>query len=136
MKQKPLLDLYADYVLASCGATTATGLSHLWEGEVSPDQVPRPWSGKKQTAAALWLTVKPVVRQGQAEDGVWSIDDASEEKPYPDEHDLGCWQYDHSKAALVTGSNCLTALSASQEVRWPVGCQLRAKTETYLDHKT
>jgi len=136
MKQKHLLDLYSDYLLASFGATTATGLSQLLDGEVSHDQVTRHLSGKKKTAAELWLTVKPFVRQVQSEDGVLSIDDSIEEKPYTDENDIVCWHYDHSKDALVKGINFLTALYASQEVSLPVGCQLIAKTETYLDPKT
>ncbi len=34
MKQKQMLDLYSDYLLASFGATTATGLSELLSGDV------------------------------------------------------------------------------------------------------
>jgi hypothetical protein len=33
MKQQPIADLYSDYLLASFGATTATGLSQLLEGK-------------------------------------------------------------------------------------------------------
>src|SRR5215510_15747539 len=136
MKQKHLLDLYSDYLLASFGATTATGLSQLLDGEVSHDQVTRHLSGKKKTAAELWLTVKPFVRQVQAEDGVLIIDDSIEEKPYTDENDIVCWHYDHSKDALVKGINFLTALYSSQGLSVPVGFHLVAKTETYLDPKT
>ena len=67
-------------------------------------------AGKKQTAADVWLRVKAFVRQVQSAEGVLSIDDSIEEKPYPEENDLGCWPYDHSKAALVKGINFLTAL--------------------------
>ena len=136
MKQQQMLELYSDYLLASFGATTATGLSQLLEGEVSHDQVTRPLSGKKKTAAELWLTVKPFVRQVQSEDGVLIIDDSIEEKPYTDENDIVCWHYDHSKAALVKGINFMTALYASQAVSLPVGFQVIAKTEPYLDQKT
>src|SRR5713226_2433554 len=114
MKQNELLDLYSDYLLASFGATTATGLSQLLEGTVSHDQVTRHLAGKKKTAADLWLTVKAFVRQVQAEAGMLIIDDSLEEKPYKEENDLVGWHDDHSKAALVKGSNFLTALSASQ----------------------
>jgi hypothetical protein len=72
----------------------------------------------------------------QSAAGVLIIDDSIEEKPYTDENDLGCWHYDHSKAALVKGSNFLTALYASQGVSLPVGFHLIAKTEKYLDPKT
>ncbi len=136
MKQQQMLDLYSDYLLASFGVTTATGLSQLLDGEVSHDQVTRHLSGKKKTAADLWLTVKPFVRQVQSEEGVLIIDDSIEEKPYTDENDIVCWHYDHSKAALVKGINFMTALYASQAVSLPVGFHLIAKTETYLDPKT
>ena len=66
MKQHQIADLYSDYLLASFGATTATGLSQLLEGEVSHDQVTRYLAGTKKTAADLWLTVKAFVRQVQS----------------------------------------------------------------------
>ena len=136
MKQQQIQDLYSDYLLASFGATTATGLSQLLDGAVSHDQVTRHLSGKKKTAADLWLTVKPFVRQVQSDDGVLIIDDSIEEKPYTDENDIVCWHYDHAKAALVKGINFMTALYASQAISLPVGFHLIAKTETYLDQKT
>jgi hypothetical protein len=136
MKPQQVADLYSDYLLASFGATTATGLSQLLEGEVSHDQVTRYLAGKQKTAADLWLTVKPFVRQVQAEHGVLIIDDSIEEKPYTDENDLVCWHYDHSKERLLKGINFLTALYSSQGVSLPVGFHLVAKTETYLDPKT
>ena len=136
MKQHQMLDLYSDYLLASFGATTATGLSQLLDGEVSHDQVTRHLSGKKKTAAELWLTVKPFVRQVHSEAGVLIIDDSSEEKPDTDENDSVCGPHDHAKAALVKGLNFMTALSASPAVSLPVGFHLIAKTETYRDPKT
>jgi hypothetical protein len=136
MKQQQIADLYSDYLLASFGATTATGLSHLLEGEVSHDQVTRYLAGKKQTAADLWRTVKPFVRHVQSEHGVLIIDDSSEEKPYTDENAIVCWHYDHAKDRLLKGLNFLTALYTSQAVSLPVGFHLSAKTETYLDPKT
>ena len=135
MKQ-PIADLYSDYLLASFGATTATGLSQLLEGEISHDQVTRYLSGPKQTAADLWRTVKSFVREMQSEAGVLIIDDSIEEKPYTDENDLVCWHYDHSKDRLIKGINFLTALYSSQGVSLPVGFHLIAKTEQHLDPKT
>ncbi|MEJ7714141.1 MAG: hypothetical protein WKF84_30935 [Pyrinomonadaceae bacterium] len=54
MKQKQMLDLYSDYLLASFEATTATGLSELLSGDVSHDQVTRYLSGEKKTSSDLW----------------------------------------------------------------------------------
>src|SRR5215210_3525652 len=136
MKSKHLLDLYSDYLLASFGATTATGLSQLLEGQVSHDQVTRYLSGAQKTSADLWLTVKPFVRQVQSPEGVLLIDDSIEEKPYTDENEIVCWHYDHASDRQVKGINFITALYHSQEVSLPIGFQLIAKTEYYLDEKT
>ena len=128
--------MYSDYLLASFGATTATGLSDLLEGEISHDQVTRYLAGPQKTASDLWRTVKPFVREVQSEAGVLIIDDSIEEKPYTDENDIVCWHYDHSKDRLLKGSNFLTALYASHGVSLPVGFHLVAKTEKYQDPKT
>lgn len=136
MKAQAIADLYSDYLLASFGATTATGLSELLEGEVSHDQVTRYLAGTKKTATDLWQTVKPVVRDIQSAAGVLIIDDSIEEKPYTDENDIICWHYDHSKDRMVKGINFLTALYRSQRVNVPVGFHLVAKTEKYTDRKT
>jgi hypothetical protein len=136
MKQQPIAELYSDYLLASFGATTATGLSDLLEGEVSHDQVTRYLAGTKKTASDLWRTVKSFVGDVQAEAGVLILDDSIEEKPYTDENDIVCWHYAHSKDRLLKGINFLTALYSSQGVSVPVGFHLVAKTETYLDPKT
>jgi hypothetical protein len=136
MKAHPIADLYSDYLLAAFGATTATGLSELLEGEVSHDQVTRYLAGAKKTATDLWRTVKALVREVQSETGVLILDDSIEEKPYTDENDIVCWPYDHSKDRILKGSNFLTALYRSQGVNIPVGFHLVAKTEKYTDPKT
>ncbi len=136
MKAQPIADLYSDYLLASFGATTATGLSDLLEGEISHDQVTRYLAGTKKTATDLWRTVKSFVREVQSAAGVLIIDDSIEEKPYTDENEIVCWHYDHSKDRMLKGINFLTALYSRQEVSVPVGFHLVAKTEKYTDAKT
>jgi DDE superfamily endonuclease len=136
MKAQRIADLYSDYLLASFGVTTATGLSELLEGDISHDQVTRYLAGPKKTASDLWRTVKAFVREVQTEAGVLIIDDSIEEKPYTDENDIVCWHYDHAKDRLLKGINFLTALYSSQGVSIPVGFHLVAKTEKYVDPKT
>jgi hypothetical protein len=141
---KALLDLYVDYLISSFGATTATGLSSLLgEGEgVSHDKITRFLSERQFTSAELWQLVKPLVRQVQRPDGVLSVDDSIEEKPYTDENDLICWHYDHSKDRLVKGINFLSALYQVEtavgvgEVSLPVAFALITKTEKYIDKKS
>jgi hypothetical protein len=136
MKAQPIADLYSDYLLASFGATTGTGLSQLLEGEISHDQVTRYLAGTKKTASDLWRPVKSFVREVQSEAGVLIIDDSIEEKPYTDENAIVCWHYDHSKDRMLKGINFLTALYSSQGVSVPVGFHLVAKTKKYTDPKT
>jgi len=116
---KELLDLYTDYLISSFGATTATGLAKLLDGQVSHDQITRLLAGKKQGSADLWQRVKPPVRKMQSHEGVRIIDDSIEEKPYTDENDIGCWHYDHSKERLVKGIHFLTALYHSRGLALP-----------------
>lgn len=52
-----LLDLYSDYLISSFGATTATGLSALLEGDISHDQVTRFLAGAKRSSAASNVTM-------------------------------------------------------------------------------
>jgi hypothetical protein len=130
-----LFDLYTDYLISSFGATTATRLSELVEGQVSHDQVTRMLAGTKQGSADLWQRVKPQVRKMESEEGVMIIDDSIEEKPYTDENDIVCWHYDHSKDRTLKGINFMTALYHSSGMSLPVGFTLIAKTDQYVDKK-
>jgi hypothetical protein len=133
---KQLLDLYTDYLLASFGATTATGLARLMDGTVSHDQITRFLAKRQFTSADLWQVVKPTVRHVQHPDGVLIIDDTIEEKPYTDESELICWHFDHSNDRTVKGINFLSTLYAVNDVVLPVAVALVTKTETVLDKKT
>ncbi len=107
---KPLLDLYADYLISSFGPTTATGLSRLLDAGLSHDKITRFLAGEAMTSQNLWQIVKPLVRQVQNEDAVLVVDDSIVHKPYTDENDLICWHYDHATEQTVKGINFVTAL--------------------------
>ena len=107
---KNLLDLYSDYLLSSFGATTATGLSALVDGQISHDQITRFLSQADYTSKELWHQVKPVVRTMEREDGVLIFDDTIQEKPHTDENELICWHFDHSKNRSVKGLNLLNCV--------------------------
>lgn len=89
-------DLYTDYLISQFGATTATGLSALLDGEISHDKVTRFLSERRYTGKDLWLRVKPVIRQI--------------EKAWTDESDLICWHFDHCNGRTVKEINLLNAL--------------------------
>ena len=133
---KQLLDLYTDYLVASFGATTATGLARLLDGTVSHDQSTRFLAKRQFTSADRWQVVKPTVRLVQHPDGVLSIDETSEEKPYTDERELVCWHFDHSTDRTVKGINVLSTLDCVNAVVLPVAVALVTKTETVIDKKT
>jgi hypothetical protein len=133
---KPLLDLYTDYLISSFGPTTATGLARLVDGEVSHDQVTRFLASPPKTSADLWRIVKPMLRQIESANGLLILDDSIEEKPYTDENDLICWHWDAAHQRHVKGINFLTAFYATETVSLPVAFDLVTKTEAYVDAKT
>jgi hypothetical protein len=130
-----IAEIYSDYLIASFGLTTATGLSNLLDGEISHDKITRFLSSKLKTSKDLWQFVKPLVREIESDTACLIIDDSIEEKPYTDENDLICWHYDHSKQMNVKGINFLSLLYQAQEISLPIGFELVKKTEKYLDPK-
>jgi hypothetical protein len=136
MDDKELLDIYTDYLISSFGLTTQTGLSRLLDGAISHDRIQRFLSTEPKTGKDLWLTVKPHVRQMQADDGVIIVDDSIAEKPHTDENDIICWHYDHTKGHRIKGINFITALYHVGDVSLPVNYHLVQKTEVYTDKKT
>ena len=87
---KPLLDLYADYLTASFDPTTATGLSRLLGAGLSHDEVlshdkiTRFLAGGAMTSQNLWQFVKPLARKVQSDTAVLIIDDSIAHKPHTD----------------------------------------------------
>lgn len=126
---RKLLDLYSDYLLASMGPVTATGLSALVDGRLSHDQITRFLSGPAPTAKAWWLLIKPLVRRVQNEAAVLIFDDTIIEKPYTDENEIVCWHFDHSKGRNVKGINVLSALYRTADLSLPVAFECVEKTE-------
>ena len=135
MANEKLLDLYSDYLISAFGQTTATGLSALLNGEFSHDSVQRYLAGERQTSKDLWQVVKPHVREIESPGGVLIVDDSIAEKPYTDENDIICWHYDHSQQRNVKGINFVTCLYHNAGISLPVGFELIAKTERYVDPK-
>ena len=124
------LELYSDYLICNAGSDArATGLSAMIEGNVSHDQITRFLSGETQHSKELWLKVKSVVREIEAEEGVLIFDDSIAEKEWTDESDLICWHYDHCKNRNVKGINLLSALYYANDVSIPVAFELMSKPE-------
>lgn len=130
-----LLDLYTDYLLASFGQVSATGLAALLPDH-SHDQITRFLSQPEFGNKELWRVVKPHVRRVQSEEAVLILDDTIQEKPYTDESELICWHFDHTKNRTVKGLNLLTVLYHSQTTSLPIAFELVQKTERVPDVKT
>ena len=130
-----LAEIYSDYLIASFGLTTATGLSNLLDGEISHDKITRFLSGKVKTSQDLWHFVKPLIREIESDAACLIIDDSLEEKPYTDENDIVCWHYDHSKQMSVKGINFLSCLYQTNDLAVPISFDPVRKTEKYLDPK-
>ncbi|HVZ40492.1 MAG TPA: IS701 family transposase, partial [Candidatus Kapabacteria bacterium] len=56
------LDLYIDYLLATTNSATATGLSALFNGEISHDKVTRFLSESYFDSTTIWSRAKRLVR--------------------------------------------------------------------------
>ena len=67
-----MLDIYSDYLISSFGATTATGLARLLEGDINHDEVTQWLAHKARTSGEFWVKVKPYVREIESEEGVLS----------------------------------------------------------------
>ena len=130
-----LAEIYSDYLIASFGLTTATGLSDLLDGEISHDKITRFLSGKVKTGKDLWQFIKPLIREIESDAACLIIDDSIEEKPYTDENEIVCWHYDHSKQINVKGINFISCLYQTSQAALPIGFDLIKKDEKYLDPK-
>lgn len=137
-----LLDLYTDYLIASFGQTSATGLSNLLDNSITHDSFTRLLSKSEFDGRTLWQTVKPVVRENQAENACLIFDDSIIEKAYTDENDLICWHWDHAKGRSVKGINLLSAFYHTQKdvasdiLRVPVDFKTVTKPIRFCDVET
>ena len=131
--KKADLDLYADYLLSTFGAATATGLSAMVDGDVSHDQVTRFLSAQEYTSKDLWQQVKSTIRSIERDDGVLIFDDTIQEKAWTDESELMCWHFDHCSDRTLRGINLLNALYHCNAVSIPVAFELVTKPIQYSD---
>jgi hypothetical protein len=137
---KPDLDLYTDYLLASFGQTTATGLSAMVDGLFSHDQVTDFLTQSDFDNKALWKQVKPLVRKLQQQEGILIVDDSIAHKPHSAINGLVCSHYDHSRGEQAKGINFVSLLYCVKGICIPVGlsevvkflqCELKSKQEVW-----
>ena len=134
--KKKYLELYTDYLMASFGQTTATGLSAILDGEISHDKITRFLSKEEYTSKELWQLVKKEVRAIEEEDGVLIFDDTVQEKQYSKESELICWHYDHTFNRNMKGINLLNCVYYANGVSLPIAFELVKKPTVFIDPKT
>ena len=134
--KKELIELYTDYLIASFGQTTATGLSSMLDGAVSHDKITRLLSGEDYSSKELWKLVKKEVREIESEDGVLIFDDTVQEKQYSKESELICWHYDHNFNRNIKGINLLNCVYQANGVSLPIAFDLVKKPIQFSDLKT
>lgn len=135
------LDIYTDYLLSSTGQTSATGLSRLFGGAISHDQVTRLLTNAYWDSKTLWRQAKALVRQAEQdlkpeEFAVLIVDDSVLEKAHTDENAMICTHWDHSQQRYIKGLNFVTLLYQAHAVAVPIAAELIEKTEPVWDAKT
>lgn len=134
------LDLYTDYLISSTGPTSATGLSRLFGGAVSHDQVTRWLSTSYLDSEQVWAHAKPLIRRAEQqrpaeEFAVLIVDDSILEKAHTDPSALICTHWDHSLGRFVKGLNFVSLLYQAGALALPIAVELIEKTEAVWDAK-
>ena len=134
------LDLYTDYLISSTGPTSATGLSRLFGGAVSHDQVTRWLRSSSLDSEQVWAHAKPLIRWAEQqrpadEFAVLIVDDSILEKVHTDPSALICTHWDHSQGRFVKGLNFVSLLYQAGPLALPIAVELIEKTEAVWDVK-
>ena len=134
------LDIYTDYLISSTGQTSATGLSRLYDGAISHDQVTRLLANSYLESKDLWSKSKPLIRaaeQSKAADdfAVLIVDDSILEKAHTDHNAMITTHWDHSEHRFVNGLNFVSLLYQLSQVALPIAVTLIEKTVPEWDAK-
>lgn len=140
MKRRDAFELYTDYLIASRGQATATGLSMVLNNEVKHDYISDFLSQRDLDEKVYWQEVKPFVRQIEGSSAYLSIDDVIVDKPHSTENEIICHHYDHTKGKTVKGINIVNFLLSNEVqgemLNCPLSYEIIAKTQTYVDKKS
>lgn len=131
MKKSNLLDLYTDFLMTSPNVASALVMSKMLQDTYSHDSITRMLAQDELDQSLFWKIIKPTIRQVESENGIISIDDTIENKPYSDENELISWHFDHTVGKSVKGINIVTFNYSSQyddlTMKLPVSFELVRK---------
>jgi DDE superfamily endonuclease len=108
MKKANLLDLYTDFLMTSPGIASALVMSKVLQDSYSHDSITRMLAQDEIEQSLYWKMIKPTIRQVESSEGVISVDDTIENKPYSEENELISWHFDHTVGKSVKGINIVT----------------------------
>lgn len=120
MKYAPVMDLYTDFLMTTPNDVSAGLLSDVLNKEHSHDKITRMLAQDILDQKAYWGTIKPTVRQIEKEEGLISIDDTLEEKPWSTENEFVSWHFDHTKGQSIKGINIVTFTYVNTDFELPV----------------
>lgn len=134
------LDIYTDYLISSTGPTSATGLSRVYDGAISHDQVTRLLTNSYLESKDLWSKSKPFIRTAEQakalEDfAVLIVDDCILEKAHTDANAMITSHWDHSEGRFVKGLNFVSLLYQLDQLSLPIAVTLIEKTLLEWDNK-
>lgn len=134
------LDIYTDYLISSTGQTSATGLSRLYDGAISHDQVTRLLTNSYLESKDLWSKSKPLIRAAEHskaadEFAVLIVDDSILEKAHTDANAMITTHWDHSEGRFVKGLNFMSLLYQLGPLSLPIAVTLIEKTVQQWDAK-
>jgi hypothetical protein len=105
MKKSHPLDLYTDFLMTSPNVASALVMSKMLQDAYSHDSITRMLAQDELDQCLFGKLIKPTIRQVESEDGIISIDDTIENKPYSEENELISWHFDHTVGKSVKGIN-------------------------------
>lgn len=118
-----MIELYSDYLIASFGQTTATGLANLLQGSIYHDSITRFLNSETLTAKEQWQLIKPMLRQHENATpnaiGYLIFDDTIQPKPHTSVDDINCWHYDHTQTKMLKALTCLTVCIIAKISTYP-----------------
>lgn len=127
------LDLYTDYLITSTKYTTATGLSKIFDGKFSHDDVTRFLSTENLDNKRLWKFIKPFLRSVEKNNSVLIVDDTIFEKPYTDQSEINTYHYDHSKGRSLIGINAVNLIHETDGIRLPLSMSIVHKNKIVIE---
>lgn len=144
MKRPELMDLYTDFLTSSPNVVSALMMSKVLNEAYSHDAITRMLAQSELDQKTYWRSIKKLVRQVECEDGVISVDDFIEHKPYSEQNELIAYHYDHAEGKTVRGINIVTFTyvnrQADPKVKLPIAFEVVRKdlevTKTIKDKKS